>query len=154
MRDHRIDFTVNGFNPTRNVHWEFVNFKENINTYDYFGTDKFGGFDKSIIADEMKSGSYTLRFFNDKINDFIKDQMDQKLYYIIKYLVIISYFGIINLGKLSFNMYILSISNMVYKTMINRSRNKINYYRGIPLSSKQTFDIVIKCFILEVIIMG
>ena len=24
-RDHRIDFTVNGFNPNGNVHWEFVN---------------------------------------------------------------------------------------------------------------------------------
>ena len=71
-----------------------------------------------IIADEMKPDIYTLRFFDDKNNDFIKDQMDQKLCYIIKYLVTISYFGIIFLGKLSFNIYISSISNMVYKIMI------------------------------------
>jgi hypothetical protein len=30
MRDHRIDFTVNGFNPNGNIHWEFVNSKGNI----------------------------------------------------------------------------------------------------------------------------
>jgi hypothetical protein len=118
MRDHKIDFIVNGFNLNRNVHWEFVNSKGNIDAYGYFGTDEFGGFDKYIIADKMKSGNYTLRFFDDKNKDFIKDQMDQKLYYIIKYLVTISYFGIIFLGKLSFNIYILSISNMIYKIMI------------------------------------
>jgi hypothetical protein len=67
MRDHKIDFIVNGFNLNRNVHWEFVNSKGNIDAYGYFGTDEFGGFDKYIIADEMKSGNYTLRFFDDKI---------------------------------------------------------------------------------------
>ena len=41
--------------------------KGNIDAYGYFGTDEFGGFDKYIIADEMKSGNYTLRFFDDKI---------------------------------------------------------------------------------------
>ena len=70
MRDHRIDFTVNGFNPQGNVYSEFVNSKGNIDAYGYFGTDKFGGFDEYIIADEMKPDTYTLRFFDDKNNDF------------------------------------------------------------------------------------
>jgi hypothetical protein len=39
--------------------------------YSYFGTDEFGGFDEYIIADEMKLDTYTLRFFDDKNNDFI-----------------------------------------------------------------------------------
>lgn len=49
MRDHRIDFTVNSFNPNGNVHWEFVNSKGNIDVYGYFETDEFGGFDEYII---------------------------------------------------------------------------------------------------------
>lgn len=73
MRDHRIDFTVNGFNPDGIVYWEFVNSKGNIDAYGYFGTDESGGFDEYIILDEMKPDTYTLRFFDDKNNDFIKD---------------------------------------------------------------------------------
>jgi hypothetical protein len=72
-RDHKIDFTVNGFNPNKNVHWEFVKSKGNIDVYGYFETDEFGGFDEYIIADEMKPDTYTLRFFDDENNDFIKD---------------------------------------------------------------------------------
>jgi hypothetical protein len=30
LRDHRIDFTVNGFTPNGNVHWEFVDSNGNI----------------------------------------------------------------------------------------------------------------------------
>jgi hypothetical protein len=73
LRDHRIDFTVNGFNPNGNVHWEFVNSKGNIDVYGYFETDEFGGFDEYIITDEMRPDTYTLRLFDDQNNDFIKD---------------------------------------------------------------------------------
>lgn len=73
MRDHRIDFTVNSFNPNGNVHWEFVNSKGNIDVYGYFETDEFGGFDEYIITDEMRPDTCTLRLFDDQNNDFIKD---------------------------------------------------------------------------------
>lgn len=49
-RDHRIDFTVNGFTPNGNVHWEFVDSNGNINAYGYFETDEFGGFHAFVIT--------------------------------------------------------------------------------------------------------
>ena len=61
LSDHKIFFTVNGFNPNGNVHWEFIDSKGNIDSYGYFETDEFGGFEEYI------------RFFDDKNNNFLKD---------------------------------------------------------------------------------
>ncbi len=73
-------FTVNGFISNGNVHWEFINSKENIHSYDYFETDELGNFEEFIITDEIAPDNCTLRFFDDKNNNFLKDLMDQKFY--------------------------------------------------------------------------
>ena len=58
MRDHRIYFTVNGFNPNVNFYWKFVNSKGNIDTYGYLELmSLWGGVDQYIIADKMKPGT-------------------------------------------------------------------------------------------------
>src|SRR5215210_506863 len=73
LTDHRVYFTVSGFNPNGNVHWEFIDSKGNIDSYGYFETNEFGSFNDFIIADEMEPDIYILRFFDDKNNNFIKD---------------------------------------------------------------------------------
>ena len=73
LSDHKIFFTVNGFSPNGNVHWEFIDSKGNIDSYGYFETDEFGGFEEYIIAEVIKPDIYTLRFFDDKNNNFLKD---------------------------------------------------------------------------------
>src|SRR5215207_3733450 len=73
LSDHKIFFTVNGFSPNGNVHWEFIDSKGNIDSYGYFETNGFGSFNEFIIADEMTADIYILRFFDDKNNNFIKD---------------------------------------------------------------------------------
>ncbi|MGI9012336.1 MAG: hypothetical protein ACR2F1_14290 [Nitrososphaeraceae archaeon] len=73
LYNHRVYFTVNGFNPNGNVHWEFIDSQGRIDSYGYFETDEFGNFEEFIIADEMEPDTYTLRFFDDKSNNFIKD---------------------------------------------------------------------------------
>ena len=73
LRDHRINFTVNGFNSNGNIYWEFVNSTGVVDTYGYFDSNGTGGFNDYIIADGMQPDNYTLRFFDDKNNDYIKD---------------------------------------------------------------------------------
>ena len=73
LSDHKIFFTVIGFSPNGNVHWEFIDSKGNIDSYGYFETDEFGGFEEYIIAEVIKPDIYTLRFFDDKNNNFLKD---------------------------------------------------------------------------------
>ena len=73
LSDHKIFFTVDGFNPNGNVHWEFIDSKGNIDSYGYFETDEFGGFEEYIIAEVIKPDIYTLRFFDDQNNNFLKD---------------------------------------------------------------------------------
>lgn len=70
---HKIFFKVNGFSPNGNVHWEFIDSKANIDSYGYFETDEFGGFEEYIIAEVTKPDIYILRFFDDKNNNFFKD---------------------------------------------------------------------------------
>ena len=70
---HKIFFKVNGFSPNGNVHWEFIDSKANIDSYGYFETDEFGGFEEYIIAEVTKPDIYILRFFDDKNNNFLKD---------------------------------------------------------------------------------
>ena len=47
--------------------------RNKADSYGYFETDEFGSFDEFIIADEMEPDTYTLRFFDDKNNKFLKD---------------------------------------------------------------------------------
>lgn len=73
LRDHRINFTVNGFNSNGNIYWEFINSTGVVDTYGYFNSNGTGGFNDYIIADDLFPDNYTLRFFDDKNNDYIKD---------------------------------------------------------------------------------
>ena len=72
LSDHKIFFEVTGFSPNGNVHWEFIDSKENIDSYGYFETDEFGGFEEYIIAEVTKPDIYILRFFDDKNYNFLK----------------------------------------------------------------------------------
>jgi hypothetical protein len=73
LNDHKIFLKVTGFSPNGNVHWEFIDSKGNIDSYGYFETNEFGGFEEYIIADVIKPDVYILRFFDDKNNNFLKD---------------------------------------------------------------------------------
>lgn len=73
LKDHRINMTVNGFNKNGNVYWEFINSKGIMDYYGYFDTNATGGFNDYTIADGLLPDMYTLRFFDDKNNDYIKD---------------------------------------------------------------------------------
>jgi hypothetical protein len=73
LRDHRINFTVNGFNSNGNIYWEFINSTGIVDTYGYFDSNRTGGFNDYIIADGMQPDNYTLRFFDDKNNDYVID---------------------------------------------------------------------------------
>ena len=65
--------TVNGFNKNGNVYWEFINSKGKMDYYGYFDTNSTGGFHDYTIADGLLPNIYTLRFFDDKNNDYVKD---------------------------------------------------------------------------------
>ncbi len=73
LKDHRINMTGNGFNKNGNVYWEFINSKGIIDYYGYFDTNATGGFNDYTIADGLFPNTYTLRFFDDKNNDYVKD---------------------------------------------------------------------------------
>jgi len=73
LKDHRINMTVNGFNQNGNVYWEFINSKGVLNYYGYFDTNATGGFNDYTIADGLLPNIYTLHFFDDKNNDYVKD---------------------------------------------------------------------------------
>ena len=73
LRDHRINFTVNGFSNNSNIYWEFINSTGTVDTYGYFDSNETGGFNDYIIADSMFPDDYTVKFFDDENNDYIKD---------------------------------------------------------------------------------
>ena len=73
LKDHRINMTVNGFNKNGNVYWEFITSKGIMDYYGYFDTNATGGFNDYTIVDGLLPDMYTLRFFDDKNNDYIKD---------------------------------------------------------------------------------
>ena len=83
LRDHRINFTVNGFNNNSNIYWEFINSTGTVDTYGYFDSNETGGFNDYIIADGMFPDDYTVKFFDDKNNDYIKDSNGKEV--ILKY---------------------------------------------------------------------
>jgi hypothetical protein len=67
--DHRLNITVNGFNPYVNVYSEFIKSKQVSDTFSYFKTNSTGGFDDYTIVDDLYPDEYTLRFIDDKNND-------------------------------------------------------------------------------------
>ena len=83
LGDHRINFTVNGFSNNSNIYWEFINSTGTVDTYGYFDSNETGGFDDYIIADGMFPDDYTVKFFDDEDNDYIKDSNGKEV--ILKY---------------------------------------------------------------------
>jgi len=85
LKDHRINMTVNGFNKDGNVYWEFIKSDGYMDYYGYFDTNATGGFNDYTIADGLYPDNYTLRFFDDKNNDYIKDKngLEMNLTYMI-----------------------------------------------------------------------
>ena len=73
LSDHRVNFTANGFNRDGNIYWEFINSTGFVDSYGYFATNSTGGFDDYIIADDIYPDNYVISFFDDKNNDYIKD---------------------------------------------------------------------------------
>ena len=73
IEDHRVNFTGNGFNKNGNIYWEFVNSTGELDYYGYFDSNGTGGFNDYTIADGLKPDKYTLRFFDDRNNDYVKD---------------------------------------------------------------------------------
>ena len=85
LSDHRVNFTVNGFNRNGNVYWEFINSTGFVDPYGYFATNNTGGFDDYVIADDIYRDDYVISFFDDKNNDYNlgKGGKEIKLEYII-----------------------------------------------------------------------
>lgn len=85
LKDHRINMTVNGFNKNGNVYWEFIKSNGYMDYYGYFDTNATGGFNDFTFADGLFPDNYTLRFFDDKNNDYIKDTngLEMNLSYMI-----------------------------------------------------------------------
>ena len=85
LKDHRINMTGNGFNKDGNVYWEFIKSDGYMDYYGYYDTNATGGFNDYTIADGLYPDTYTLRFFDDKNNDYIKDTngLEMNLTYMI-----------------------------------------------------------------------
>ncbi|MDX1373060.1 MAG: hypothetical protein R3321_11350, partial [Nitrososphaeraceae archaeon] len=71
--EQRVNLSINGFNKNGSVYWEFINSKGIVDTFGYFGTNGTGGFNDYTIADDFSYDTYTVRFIDDKNNDYIKD---------------------------------------------------------------------------------
>ncbi|MFB5600648.1 MAG: hypothetical protein ACE5SW_10525 [Nitrososphaeraceae archaeon] len=71
--EEKIHMTINGFNKNGNVYWEFINSEGIVDTFGYFSTNSTGGFNDYTIADDFSEDTYTVRFYDDKNNDYIKD---------------------------------------------------------------------------------
>lgn len=83
--DHRLNIIVVGFSTYRKMYWEFINSKHVLDTFDYFKTNSKGGFNDYTIVDDLHPDEYTLRFIDDKNNDYILDKggNETRLKYII-----------------------------------------------------------------------
>lgn len=71
--DQRINLTVNSFKPNGNVYWEFIDSEGEKGLYGYFKTNQTGGFNEYTFAEQLESDTYTVRFFDDKNNDYVPD---------------------------------------------------------------------------------
>ncbi|MDX1372503.1 MAG: hypothetical protein R3321_08525, partial [Nitrososphaeraceae archaeon] len=68
-----VNLSINGFNKNGSVYWEFINSKGIVDTFGYFSTNGTGGFNDYTIADDFSYDTYTVRFIDDKNNDYIAD---------------------------------------------------------------------------------
>ena len=57
---------TDGFRPNSNVHWDLVDIKNNtIALSGYFTTNGSGGFEERTFVDDISSGDYKIKFFDD-----------------------------------------------------------------------------------------
>jgi hypothetical protein len=61
-----VKLETDGFLPNSNVHWDLVDIKNNtIALSGYFTTNGSGGFEERTFVDDISSGDYKIKFFDD-----------------------------------------------------------------------------------------
>ena len=61
-----VNLETDGFRPNSNVHWDLVGIKNNtIALSGYFTTNSSGGFEERTFVDDISSGDYKIKFFDD-----------------------------------------------------------------------------------------
>jgi len=61
-----VNLETDGFLPNSNVHWDLVDIKNNtIALSGYFTTNGSGGFEERTFVDDISSGDYKIKFFDD-----------------------------------------------------------------------------------------
>ena len=61
-----VTLETDGFGPNSNVHWDLVDTKSNtIALSGYFATNSSGGFEEPTFVDDINSGDYKIKFFDD-----------------------------------------------------------------------------------------
>ena len=61
-----VNLETDGFLPNSNVHWDLIDIKNNtIALSGYFTTNSSGGFEESTFVDDISSGDYQIKFFDD-----------------------------------------------------------------------------------------
>ena len=61
-----VNLETDGFRPNSNVHWDLVDIKNNtIALSGYFTTNSSGGFEERTFVDDISSGDYKIKFFDD-----------------------------------------------------------------------------------------
>ena len=61
-----VTLETDGFGPNSNVHWDLVDTKNNtIALSGYFATNSSGGFEEPTFVDDINSGDYKIKFFDD-----------------------------------------------------------------------------------------
>ena len=61
-----VKLETDGFLPNSNVHWDLIDIKNNtIALSGYFSTNSSGGFEERTFVDDISSGDYKIKFFDD-----------------------------------------------------------------------------------------
>ncbi len=61
-----VNLETDGFLPNNNVHWDLIDIKNNtIALSGYFSTNSSGGFEERTFVDDISSGDYKIKFFDD-----------------------------------------------------------------------------------------
>ena len=61
-----VTLETDAFGPSSNVHWDLVDTKNNtIALSGYFTTNSSGGFEERTYVDDISSGDYKIKFFDD-----------------------------------------------------------------------------------------
>jgi hypothetical protein len=61
-----VTLETDGFEPNSNVHWDLVDTINNmIALSGYFTTNSSGGFEERTYVDDINSGDYKIKFFDD-----------------------------------------------------------------------------------------